>query len=294
VGLQKDQPYFSEDLEGIEKTNLLDKATLDTKNITLQSQTQKAPEEGPKFDFLAPSVLLAEEALRQAVTKLKAILEVFSQDISQIKGYLTLARELDHLIPELYFHYDAFVKVVLETGEEKVTCARACSHCCSHYVTSVEPYELLFLHGKIRTDNRYPGQLISFHRRVTLFRSLLKGGFDDNEQAADEDKALYRYYLRGQPCPFLSEGGACGIYENRPMSCRMFYSLSHPSLCKGKSVIAPGNRNFLIELPEDIEADLARAGLLFAKFDLPESLFEGLLSVNETFGQFDHGEAEPG
>ena len=67
----------------------------------------------------------------------------------------------------------------------------------------------------------------------------------------------------------------------------MFFSLSHPSLCKGKAVIDPGNRNFLIELPEDIEADLARAGALFAYYALPESLFEGLLKVNEAFGKFD-------
>jgi Fe-S-cluster containining protein len=265
VGLQKDQPYFD------------------------NPQPQKPLAEGPTFDFLAPSVRMAEEALRISVTKLKALLEYSVKNISQAQAYLDIARDLNLMVPELYFHYDAFVREVLKTGEEKVTCARACSHCCAHYVTSVEPFELIFLHGKIRSHELYPGQLVALHRRVSLFKSLLKGGFDDNEQAVDEDKALYRYYLRGQPCPFLAEGGVCGIYENRPMSCRMYYSLSHPSLCKGKSVITPGNRNFLIELPEDIEADLARTGVLFSEFALPESLFEGLLSVNEVLGQFDSG-----
>ena len=66
-------------------------------------------------------------------------------------------------------------------------------------------------------------------------------------------------------------------------------SISTPvwAFVRAEAVISPGNRNFLIELPEEIEADLARAGGLFADLDLPESLFEGLLSVNEAFGQFD-------
>ena len=253
-------------------------------------ELQKGVAQGPEFNFLATTVLESEIGLRQAVIDLKEMLKVYASDLSDHASYTALSVQLDRALPAVYRFYDAYVEAVLKTGKEKVTCARACSHCCSHYVTSVEPYELLFLHGHIRKDSRYPDRLIALHKRVTQFKGLLKGGFNEDEQAADEDKALYRYYLRGQPCPFLTEGGACGVYENRPMSCRMFFSMSHPSLCKGKSVISPGNRNFLIELPEDIEADLARAGALFASFDFPESLFEGLLSVNEAFGQFDSGE----
>lgn len=285
--MRKDQLYFGEHLAGFEKTNPDGLSDSALKKADPNLEAQKALSVGPKFDFLAPTVIAAEENLRRSAKELGEFLEGFNKQSDRQTEYLILARELERIIPELYRHYDAFVKEVLDTGEEKVTCAKACSHCCNHYVTSVEPYELIFLHGKIHADPRYPGQLISLHRRVTLFKSLLRGGFDDAEQAADEDKALFRYYLRGQACPFLTAAGVCGIYENRPMSCRMFYSLSHPSLCKGKSVIAPGNRNFLIELPDDIEADLARAGLFFADYDFPESFFEGLLSVNEALGQFD-------
>lgn len=250
--------------------------------------------EGPKFDFSATAVTNSETGLRNAVSELKAMLEVFAGGCSGKEGYAALSARLDRHLPELYRHYDGFVQAVLATGEERISCSKGCSHCCSHYVTSVEPYELLFLHGRIREDARYPGRIIALHRRVGLFKSLLKSADDDDALAEEEDKALYRYYLRGQPCPFLQAGGVCGVYESRPMSCRMFYSLSHPSLCIGKSVIDPGNRNFLIELPEDIEADLARAGALFAGFDLPESLFEGLLEVNEKFGRFDQaGEVTP-
>jgi Fe-S-cluster containining protein len=147
----------------------------------------------------------------------------------------------------------------------------------------VEPFELLFLHGRIAADSRYPSRVIGLHRRAALFHSLRRER--DGELA--EDKALYRYYLRGIPCPFLEPGGECGVYAARPMSCRMFFSQSHPSLCKGKGVVDPRNRNFLIELPEDIEADLARAGAALSAYALPESLFAGLLEVNGAFGRFD-------
>jgi Fe-S-cluster containining protein len=252
-------------------------------NTGVSNSPQKSPAEGPKFDFASPDVIVAEGKLRIVVGALKRELEVALEDFEGGAAYARLQGTLEELMPELYRCYDAFVSAVLATGPERVTCSRGCSHCCSHYVTSVEPYELLFLHARIRGSAGYPNQVMGMHRRATLFSSLRDARRDDEA----EDRALYRYYLRNQPCPFLAEGGKCGVYESRPISCRMFFSLSHPSLCKGKSVIDPGNRNFLIELPEDIEAELARAGALFARFALPESLFEGLLNVNEAFGRFD-------
>jgi Fe-S-cluster containining protein len=153
-------------------------------------------------------------------------------------------------------------------------------------VASVEPYELIFLHGRIAGDAAYASRIIGLHRRATLFHSLRRAS--DGDLA--EDKALFRYYLRGVPCPFLGSDGACGVYAERPMSCRMFFSLSDPSFCKGRAVVDARNRNFLIELPEDIEADLARAGAALAAYGLPEFLFEGLLEANGAFGRFEAGE----
>ena len=71
------------------------------------------------------------------------------------------------------------------------------------------------------------------------------------------------------------------------MSCRMFFSQSDPAFCKGSAVVDARNRNFLIELPEDIEADLGRAAAALSAYGLPESLFEGLLEANGAFGRFE-------
>jgi Fe-S-cluster containining protein len=248
----------------------------------LEGQPQKSLEEGPDFDFEGPEIKAREALLRDAAGQLKEALEVLPQPLREA-DYRELLARLGRVMPMLYNRYDNYISALLATGAETVSCSRACSHCCSHYVTSVEPYELLFLHGKIRAAASYPNRLIAFHRRASAFREIMRGDTSD----LAEDKALYKYYLRDMPCPFLSAQGTCGVYESRPISCRMFFSLSHPSLCKGKATVAPRNRNFIVELPEDIETLLAQAGLLFSELHLPESLFEGLLKVNESFGRFD-------
>lgn len=249
----------------------------------LPGDPQKTHGDGPDFDFAGPEVAAREETLRKVAAEIKVGFAPFADPPGDAAGYAALRAVLEALMPRLYSAYDGYVTAVLATSGTPIACGKGCSHCCRHYVTSVEPYELLFMHGRVRADSRYPSRVIAMHRRAALFGALRdhRGGDDA------EDRALHRYYLRDQPCPFLEAGGACGAYGARPVSCRMYFSLSHPSLCKGKAVIAPGNRNFLIELPDDIEADLARAGAHFAAYRLPESLFEGLLAVNEAFGRFD-------
>jgi Fe-S-cluster containining protein len=287
VALRKDQQEFDASGTAPESAPERPGSPVITGIPGVAANTSSSGSEGPVFDFSDPGITKPENDLREAAAELKEALQAAAIPSEGAAAYAALRAALDARMPELYRRYEAYVRAVLATGAEKPACSKGCSHCCSHYVTSVEPYELIFLHGRIREDARYPSRIISMHRRAALFSSLLDA--EDGEEA--EDRALYRYYLRGAPCPFLSEGGGCGVYEARPMSCRMFYSMSHPSLCKGKKVIDPGNRNFLIELPEDIEADLARAGTVFSRYALPESLFEGLLKVNELFGRYDDGGA---
>lgn len=286
MGLEKGQQDFCEDLES---TMIDGEITELPINTGVLAHAQKSNSEGPKFDFSATNVTIAEKSLRKVISEIKDNLEKLVPDCKNEVQFSFVVSTLNPLLPKLYLHYDNYVKEVIRTSEEPISCQKGCANCCSHYVTSVEPFELLYLHQQIRSDTAYPGKMIALHRRVSLFKSLLNPSEKDTDtaDADEEDKALYRYFLRGQPCPFLQAGGACGVYAHRPMSCRMFYSLSNPSLCKGKGVIAPENRNFLIELPDDIEADISRIGALFADFDLPGHLFEGLLEVNEKFGQYE-------
>lgn len=247
-------------------------------------------ESGPALDFADPDVVAREEDLRSEAASLEAAIEaaVPSGPSEPDGGYSAAAAALETRLPLFHARYEAYVRAAIATGTFPVTCRSGCGSCCSHYVSSVEPFELIYLHGRIRKDPAYPSRLVAFHRRASLFQSLLadarRAGHTDEEA---DDRALFRYFLRGQPCPFLSASGDCGVYRYRPMTCRMFFSQSHPSLCRGKAAASPGNRNFIVELPDDIEATLARAASLLAHLELPESLFGGLLEANARFGPWD-------
>ena len=39
------------------------------------------------------------------------------------------------------------------------------------------------------------------------------------------------------PCPFLSTNGTCSIYQQRPLFCRTYHSLSDPKLCATPSAV---------------------------------------------------------
>jgi Fe-S-cluster containining protein len=249
-----------------------------------QKPKPEASLEGPRLDFREPRVKAAEEALREAALALEDSLPAIAPDGNGHREAYHAARQaLAARMPDFHRRYEEYVREAVATSDEKVTCSRGCGHCCSHYVSSVEPFELVHLHGLIRRSPAYPARVIAFHRRVSLYKSLLEGRLDEEA----DDRALFRYYLRDLPCPFLTESGECGIYESRPMSCRMFFSLSHPSLCRGKAAASAGNRNFIVELPEDIEAAVMRASERLAAFELPDTLFEGLLEANARFGAYD-------
>lgn len=249
---------------------------------------QKPQADGPAFAFDDPAVTAAATRLREAAEALEVSLQASLEGRPGDAAYPAVAAAIAESLPRFHACYDAWASAAIATGNSEVTCRKGCGHCCSHYVSSVEPFEIVRLHGRIRRDPAYPSRLVAFHRRASLFRGLLEGGLREGrlDEEAD-DRALFRYYLRGQPCPFLSAAGECGVYDSRPMSCRMFFSQSHPSLCKGKLAASPGNRNFILELPEDVEAALARSSALLERFELSENLFEGLLEANARFGRYD-------
>lgn len=281
-------------------------------------------EGGPPLAFAAPPVLAAEELLASRASAFRLSLEGLLHD--DLKGWQgradrheALLRFLEGELPPLYAAYDAYVAVLLRESRLQVACGAGCAHCCRHYVDSVESFELLFIHARLRSRDDFGNLLLALHKRESLFRGLL--GEEGAETEEGHDRALYRYYLEGRPCAFLEEGGRCGIYAMRPLSCRMFFSLSHPRYCRGRAIASPRNRNFQVELPDRIEEEIARAGRLLAgrgsrpadarsgdprldeirsgetradetrsseaeesRAGLSEALFGGLLEVNERYG----------
>lgn len=220
--------------------------------------------------------------------------------------YPGLAAVVTERLPALHAACDAWIASVLITDQRRITCSRTCSACCRHYVSSVEPFELIALDLRIKNRPDYADAIIASHARTVAYeaivqeenlRALESSGTSEsnpgtNPDTSDvdplelaEDKALYRYFVRGHACPFLQRDGACGVYEHRPMACRTFFAESSPRFCEGKALASPWNRNFQVELPQEVEEALARCSRLLEHLELPEGLFPGLVAVNALFGR---------
>ena len=201
--------------------------------------------------------------------------------------YAALTVVLEARMPSFYAAYDGYVHAALKMEDRPITCTKGCAACCRHFVSSVEPFELAALHLHTRKSANYPDMLFASHKNSMLYEKLANEEVPDDEAT---DRALYRYFLKGRPCPFLGKDGACGVYEFRPMSCRMFFAESPARFCAGKAIASPWNRNFQIELPEVAEEALARCSQYLEGLDFPEELFPGMLAANALFGQYDNGE----
>lgn len=230
---------------------------------------------GSQADALAP--------LLTAIASLHAALETLP-DPDRDDFYPMLAAMVEQRLPPLYTAYDAYLAAVLITENRKVTCLKGCSACCRHFVSSVEPFELVALDSHLKTRPEYAGLVVASYRRATAYDDILRAEGADDEA---EDRALYRYFLRGHACSFLNKDGTCGVYEWRPMSCRMFYAESSPRFCAGKELASPWNKNFQVELPLEAEEALARCSRLLEALGFSENLFSGLVEVNALFGRYD-------
>jgi Fe-S-cluster containining protein len=204
------------------------------------------------------------------------------------EAYRLLGNVLDARMPGFYRAYEDYVAAVLEAEGRTVTCAPGCSACCRHFVSSVEPFELAALHRHIKDREDYPDLLFSSHGHSVAYEKLLAKEGDDEEAS---DRALHRYFLRGRACPFLEKNGACGVYEYRPMSCRMFFSEGSPRFCEGKEIASPWNKNFQVELPQALEEALAHCSRHLEGWGFPEELFPGVLAANARFGRYDSGDS---
>jgi Fe-S-cluster containining protein len=222
-------------------------------------------------------------------------LKLTGESVSDGVWHHELISRLQATLPSLYAAYDDYLATVLLTEQRRVTCSRGCSACCRHYVSSVEPFELIALDHHLKSRPDYADLVVSTFRRATIFDGIVREESektDRNEEEA-EDRALYRYFLRGHACPFLAGDGTCGVYDHRPMACRMFYAESAPRLCAGKELASPWNRNFQVELPQEAEEALARCSRLLEGLGLSEHLFTGLTEVNALFGQYSPDSQEP-
>ncbi|HEX8568870.1 MAG TPA: YkgJ family cysteine cluster protein [Caulobacteraceae bacterium] len=146
---------------------------------------------------------------------------------------------LDELLPALRALADAVVAGTVAAAEAEgrhVSCRAGCAACCKGHPVSVTPPEAAAL---ARLVDRMPEPRRSAVRArfAVAVAKLQTAGvhqvFLEPESVTTAEQAnevVRRYSALDLHCPFL-EGGACGIYADRPFVCRQYMVTSPPELC---------------------------------------------------------------
>lgn len=150
-------------------------------------------------------------------------------------------------LAEFYRAYDAFIKHSIQISDLKIKCQAACSRCCLQPVRGVYSFEIINLYREIRNRPNYAGLHNQFNELAAEFhREVVRRLPDHPEETITTDhpaiEAAHRAIAaRRSPCALLVDD-QCSAYEHRPISCRMYHSLTDPRLCTSEK-----GETFLLE-----------------------------------------------
>jgi len=108
------------------------------------------------------------------------------------------------------------------------SCQKGCTPCC-HHIIETTPIEAEMVR---RAIEKHPGHsaMMSLLSRIKKNSEHYPPPVTGNRKYDNDLQA--RHFEAYTPCPFLSEEGACMIYEARPLLCRMYMVFSDPRLCR--------------------------------------------------------------
>ena len=184
--------------------------------------------------------------------------------------------------------YDEYVKLTLryaDNGEGLgVRCESGCHGCCHDAPTGVQAIELLAIYHRYRSFPDFDTlHNLACDHTDTLFEEVHKLAPGATQLRSDDrtfQKALLAYRTRARPCVFLDgESGTCRIYEQRPIPCRMHFSLTDPQLCWPGAAEAGKARTPNLPPPESIVETMKRIAAAMGLDDLSPVLFQGLVQV---------------
>ena len=106
-------------------------------------------------------------------------------------------------------------------------CHRGCAHCC-HTGVSCTQLEWEGILKNVEENNVDLNAVFERSKRtINKVDEVLKAG-------KNMDQVDWHRLVINQPCPFLSEEGACEVYEDRPLDCRMVVAFR--GVCESKKL----------------------------------------------------------
>jgi Fe-S-cluster containining protein len=175
----------------------------------------------------------------------------------------------------LYAEYDEYIHYNISASRLAIRCQAACSRCCHQVVHGVYSFEVIGLYRALHARGDYPQLHDGFLQRANQFQSLLaQVARERGVNGVDQEvltHALRRYMTLNLACPLLVEN-RCSAYADRPVSCRMYHSLTDPIFC-----VTPQGKTFNLDLPQSVQYVLAQISDRLA-FPYSDYLAQGLVA----------------
>jgi Fe-S-cluster containining protein len=185
-----------------------------------------------------------------------------------------------------------FQQQVLECEKRTPSCARGCAACCMHWVEDVNSFEAIALADYLR--QRHPDRIASIvarcredalamealdqHVQSAMTRSASQRA-EQNAEFDQVDLLLASFYRLRRPCPLLDSDNTCMVYEQRPITCRIYVSFSPPTHCDPEYADEHDVPTVLLDLEESANALLDQLHERFDTLDNDTSLRTQLLRL---------------
>lgn len=231
------------------------------------------------------------KAVKRAEARMSAVLRAESDRLKKV-GPLNVALVKESLQDILKFtkeYHSAFMgylDAVLPQHKKPVKCGPNCGNCCHHYPMSIEPFEQISFYASIRERSDLFAILEACLQRQEKFAGFAEIAMQKENPSEDpEEDALHDFFASGLSCPFLLKSTSCGVYDARPVTCRMYFSQTAPEFCTAEWLQTEKNKSFIVYLPDYIEEAIAEISEYYAEIDLPEALYAGVVRMNALDGE---------
>lgn len=131
---------------------------------------------------------------------------------------------------------DAVFAKVQSLHPDCVTCGKGCSDCC-HALFDLTLVEAMYLNTHFAKNFKFGAERSAIveragdsDRRLTKLKRQANKDYEKGVRSANE--ILEEMSLARERCPLLNDDGACVMYDNRPITCRLY---GIPSTIAGKA-----------------------------------------------------------
>ena len=184
--------------------------------------------------------------------------------------------------------FEEYQQEVMRYHGRMPSCRAGCATCCGHWVEDVNSFEAALIAGEVL---RRPPPAIDaiMHQcrsdmaaleQLADIRDARTGTVEEELHFDETDILLGAFYQLRRPCPLLSNG-RCSVYDLRPLTCRIYFSFSHPSRCDPDHIHDEGTATFILDVDEEANALFDRLHERFCLFEGESGLRRVLLRYLE-------------